>query len=399
MLFSGVLLKRSGCHLRFPYASASLPPFAPPPDSHAGHSGFFSRALSTGGAPLFLATPSQGGNPFEKMTGPPTLKASEGAEAPENKNSGKHLGSGSSPVAGRPEKEDAYAEKGKEPPSKPAGAGSAEGTAPKFGRTISAPVAPAWLLRRSASMAPAPLVLDSSLDTSAQSVLDQSITSSLEMSPARQDATLKAAANDSREERIAPSRAKAGATATFSRALSAPTIPSPKAKAGPDKANVTENPRVPIPPTEEREGGFGRTGSAARAAAAGIARFRRAASKVNFVLRVASGGKDGGAAGQKDGEQSGGDIAKDDLHMKSADRRDRVAIFGFKRAMSAPSCHIEDGVLPCVLNACHSASPCRSSAVLPYQPLAMEWFDFVTPFLWLSRIRRYDLGCSEKYCT
>ncbi len=326
-----------------------------PPDSFAGHSGFFSRALSTGGAPLFLATLSQEGNPLDNMTSTPTLKASEGAGAPENENSGKYHGSGSSPVAGRPEKEDAYAEKGKELPSKPAGAGSAEGTAPKFGRTTSAPAAPAWLLRRSGSMAPAPLLLDSSLDTTAQSVLDQSVTSSLEMSPAKQDATPKAAANDSQEERIAPSRAKAGATATFSRSLSAPTIPSPNAKTGPAKTNVTEKPRVPTPPTEEREGGFGRTGSAARAAAAGIARFRRAASKVNFVLRVASGGKDG-AAGQKDEEKSGGEIAKDDLHIKSADRRDGVTIFGFKRAMSAPSCPLEDGVIPCVCIECISLS-------------------------------------------
>ena len=289
------------------------------------------------------------------MTSTPTLKASEGAGAPENENSGKYHGSGSSPVAGRPEKEDAYAEKGKELPSKPAGAGSAEGTAPKFGRTTSAPAAPAWLLRRSGSMAPAPLLLDSSLDTTAQSVLDQSVTSSLEMSPAKQDATPKAAANDSQEERIAPSRAKAGALATFSRSLSAPTIPSPNAKTGPAKTNVTEKPRVPTPPTEEREGGFGRTGSAARAAAAGIARFRRAASKVNFVLRVASGGKDG-AAGQKDEEKSGGEIAKDDLHIKSADRKDGVTIFGFKRAMSAPSCPLEDGVIQRVCIECISLS-------------------------------------------
>jgi hypothetical protein len=76
---------------------------------------------------------------------------------------------------------------------------------------------------------------------------------------------------------------------------------------------------------------------------------------VNFVLRVASGGKDG-AAGQKDEEKSGGEIAKDDLHIKSADRKDGVTIFGFKRAMSAPSCPLEDGVIQRVCIECISLS-------------------------------------------
>jgi len=334
----------SRCHL------CLLCPFISPlpsSDSLAGDSGIFSRALSAGGAPLFLATISQEGTTPDNMPGKSTLETSAGPDAAEKETTEKHDDGASTHAVGRPEKEQgAYAEKGKEPPSEPPAAlGKAPAAAPMFGRTISAPAAPAWLLRRSASVAVNPSALETSLDASAHKVLDNSMSSSLDTSTTRDEETLKAADTAS-QQRIAPSRARAGATATFSRAMSAPTVPSPGATGAPANRNESverAKPRVPSPPTDEREGGFRRTGSAARAAAAGIARFRRAASTVTSVLRVASAGKDREVGTGGEG-QNAGENAKDDLHMKSAERSDGFAMFGFKRTMSAPSAPIGDGV-------------------------------------------------------
>ena len=332
----------SRCHL------CLLCPFISPlpsSDSLAGDSGIFSRALSAGGAPLFLATISQEGTTPDNMPGKSTLETSAGPDAAEKETTEKHDDGASTHAVGRPEKEQgAYAEKGKEPPSEPPAAlGKAPAAAPMFGRTISAPAAPAWLLRRSASVAVNPSALETSPDTSANSVLEKSLSSSLETSPNRDDETLKPADTAS-QERIAPSRARAGATATFSRAMSAPMLPSPGASGAPAKPSETVDKfRVPTPPTDERESGFGRAGSAARAAAAGVARFRKAASKVTSVLRVVSAGK-ARTAGTVGEGQIGEENAKDDLHMKSAEKSDGIAMFGFKRTMSAPSAPVGDGV-------------------------------------------------------
>ena len=147
-------------------------------------------------------------------------------------------------------------------------------------------------------------------------------------------------------KRIAPSRAHAGATQQFSRVQSTPEVPSPKGALAPSRDSGDGGgggagggggrARVPTPPPDEP--GFGRIGSAA---ARGFAQFRRTASKVTSVLRVASAGKERGRGGGEDG-----DVGKDDLGEIKIKPEGRAGggMFGFQRTLSAPSAPIEDGV-------------------------------------------------------
>jgi hypothetical protein len=100
---------------------------------------------------------------------------------------------------------------------------------------------------------------------------------------------------------------------------------------------------------KEDASGFGRTGSAVRAAAAGISRFRRAASKVSNVLRVSSAGKahqkregeDGGSGGAvtatNDNIAGAGGEDNNEPHTSKPDNGGIPPIFGFKRSLSAPN--------------------------------------------------------------
>ena len=234
------------------------------------------------------------------------------------------------------EKEGALAEKvSGASNSKAASKSSETGSSGMFGRTLSAPAAPAWLIRRTTSaIAPRAEALNRSLEEGLYGSIGENALAANSIDDASPSKAL-ADSIDNDRPRIAPSRAKGGATQVFSRATSAPTgSPLLAVNSSTDESGIHRPPSL----TSEGDDGFGRTGSAARAAAAGLARFRRVSLKVTSVIRLASTGKS-----RADGDNTGGDKIKDDLHVKS-NEGGGASIFGFKRTLSAPSAPIHHGM-------------------------------------------------------
>lgn len=204
--------------------------------------GLFSRALSSGGVPLFLTSAMGASGGAADTTLPPSaLGTSHDSQDADLKTK-----EGEERTGGRPEAEGGFAEKASNAASGSTGKDEAGMTA-MFKRSTSAPAAPAFLLRRMPSSAQAPPV-EVHEDGSIHDARTTSTERDGEASPTK--------------KRIAPSRANAEKET--------------RNAAAPEAAQAAGTSVV-----GEEDKTFGRTGS--------LSRFRRAAS---HVLRVASAGKE-----------------------------------------------------------------------------------------------------------
>lgn len=233
--------------------------------------GLFSRALSSGGVPLFLtsAMGASGG------AADGTLPSSALGTSHDSQDADVKTKEGKERTGGRPEAEGVFAEKVSNAASGSTSTGKDEaGMTAMFKRSTSAPAAPAFLLRRMPSSAQAPPV---------EVHEDGSIHNARTASTERDGEAVPT------QKRIAPSRASAEEetrnAATPAAAQEAALTAGKSVVRGEDKT-------------------FGRTGS--------LSRFRRAAS---HVLRVASAGK------EREGDGSGDTLSTD---------KKEAGFFGFR---------------------------------------------------------------------
>jgi hypothetical protein len=262
--------------------------------------GMFSRALSSGGVPLFLMSKLGGSDASEEAT---TTPPSAGMDTTGSNVEQKTLGDSTERPSGRPEMESGYVGKKSAVETSATSASKDVSMTAMFKRSTSAPAAPAFLLRRMPSSAQAPPI-EVHEDASNHAVSSAS--------PERGGSMLQTPAGASPpKRRIAPSRANAEKNDASVEPTRAQDASLPKDAHGGEPAAKQ--------PSDAADQGFGRTGSAARVAAMGISRFRRAASQ---VLRVASAGKE-----RQDGDA--GQPQKDSLQAETKDS----GIFGFRCVM------------------------------------------------------------------